>query len=227
MAEMSLAADRPLNWNVLSVDDSTTDLPDHQLRSAQIAAARGGRVLALITPVGQRVRYSFLTGMVLDSIPNWAPIFQLPVAERCRALADPTVRRRLSEGIDSDENKLRRYIPLEHAEISETFTPENAGLEGRLVSDIGRERGVDPFDTLLDIVIADGLRTGWTNPAHESDADTWRRRAAFWLDERTVVGASDAGAHLDMFCGESFATAFLGQAVRSAVCCHSSTRFAS
>jgi N-acyl-D-aspartate/D-glutamate deacylase len=42
----------------------------------------------------------------------------------------------------------------------------------------------------------------------------WPARARVWLDERTVLGASDAGAHLDMFCGGIFTTSFLAGAVR-------------
>jgi N-acyl-D-aspartate/D-glutamate deacylase len=39
-------------------------------------------------------------------------------------------------------------------------------------------------------------------------------RADVWRDPRTVVGASDAGAHLDMINTFSYSTALLGPAVR-------------
>jgi N-acyl-D-aspartate/D-glutamate deacylase len=39
-------------------------------------------------------------------------------------------------------------------------------------------------------------------------------RGDAWLDERTVIGASDAGAHLDMLDTFAFSTVVLGEGVR-------------
>jgi N-acyl-D-aspartate/D-glutamate deacylase len=98
--------------------------------------------------------------------------------------------------------------------IAETFTPETRAYEGRTVGDIARERGVPPFDALLDIVVADELRTGLRPELPAEDDATWAARAAVWRDPRAVVGASDAGAHLDMFCMAGYSTFLVGPAVR-------------
>jgi N-acyl-D-aspartate/D-glutamate deacylase len=97
--------------------------------------------------------------------------------------------------------------------LDETFAPENAPYEGRTVGDVAAERNQQPFDALLDIVVADELRTGLRPPMAESDAD-WEARATVWRDRRTVIGGSDAGAHLDMMCGAIYSTALLGNGVR-------------
>jgi len=82
------------------------------------------------------------------------------------------------------------------------------------VADIAAERGAAPFDTLLDIVLADQLRTVlWPN-TDDGDEATWDMRAAIWGDPRAMVGGSDAGAHLDRMCGSNYPTAFLGDCLR-------------
>ena len=71
-----------------------------------------------------------------------------------------------------------------------------------------------PFDTLLDIVLADDLRTVlWPN-TDDGDEATWEMRAEIWSDPRAMVGGSDAGAHLDRMCGSNYPTAFLGDCLR-------------
>src|SRR3954453_8873025 len=64
MTSMSLAADRPLNWNVLGV--AAGGMHETHLERGTRAAARGARVVALTLPKGVQIRLSFLTGFVLD-----------------------------------------------------------------------------------------------------------------------------------------------------------------
>ena len=98
--------------------------------------------------------------------------------------------------------------------IGDTYAPANDGCAFRSVADIAAERGTAPFDTLLDIVLADDLRTVlWPNTDDGEEA-TWEMRAEIWSDPRAMVGGSDAGAHLDRMCGSSYPTAFLGDCLR-------------
>jgi len=215
MTRMSVAADRPLNWNLLGVSAANPDFHNHQLAASDTAAARGGRIVALTLPHVMRIRLSFLTGFVLDGLPGWRETLHLPVAERLRALSDPDVRQRLKAGADSPEaGMLRGLAKWERLDLAETFAPETAPYTGRSVGEVAAERGVDPFDALLDIVVADELRTGLHPALPEGDADDWKLRAEIWRDPRTIVGGSDAGAHLDMMCGAIYSTSLLGQGVR-------------
>lgn len=70
------------------------------------------------------------------------------------------------------------------------------------------------FDALLDIVVADDLKTVFELPSRTEDDRSWRLRADLWRDERIIAGASDAGAHLDMIEGFASCTQLLAIGVR-------------
>jgi N-acyl-D-aspartate/D-glutamate deacylase len=215
LSTMSLLADRPVNWNVLGVSAMNPDGAWSQLAAGSQAADRGATVLALTLPHTMQIRLSFEHGAILDGLPGWRETFALPVDERMAALSDPGTRRRLDAGAQSDEAGILRHLAnWPRLIIDETFAPENAGLEGRSVGDIAKERGLAPFDALLDIVVADRLRTGLRPPIGESEED-WVLRAKAWQDPRAIVGGSDAGAHLDTMCGAIYSTSMLGDGVRA------------
>lgn len=215
MTGMSLAAGRPLNWNVLVVQSFTEAAWRAQLAASDHAAERGARVVALTPAQRMSLRLNFRSGFVLDSLPGWAEVIALPHADKKRALMDPAVRRRLDERANSDEaGVMRAMAQWGNITIAETFVPEHAGLAGRTVAEIAAESGKAPFDCLLDLAVEEDLRLSFMPFIPGDDAESWKMRAEVWRDPRTVVGASDAGAHLDMINTFSYSTALLGPAVR-------------
>ena len=209
MTAMSLAADRPLNWNVLGVSSMDPERHWRQLDASTRAAAGGARVVALTLPHAMGIRLSFLGGAVFEGLPGWRQTMALAVPERIAALSDPAERTRLAAGASSKEaGVLRGLANWANLRIDEVHADGLKGHEGRIVGDIAREEGRDPFDTLLDIVIADGLRTG-LRPAFRDDPDGWPMKLDVWRDPRTIIGGSDAGAHLDQMCGAVYSTGML------------------
>jgi N-acyl-D-aspartate/D-glutamate deacylase len=212
---MSLTAGRPLNWNVLTVDSADRGAIDHQLEASERAEARGARVVALTMPILVPMNMSFLTRCALTLLPYWDSILTLPVTERMERLQDPEVRRRMVEHAQSEAaGVLRRLNRWADYEIGDTFSDANRELSGRRVGDIAAERGQDPFDTLVDIVLADDLRTVlWPTPL-EDDDESWKLRMELIDAERAMVGGSDAGAHLDRMLGTVYPTVFLQDCIR-------------
>ncbi len=210
MADMSRAADRPLNWNVLVPTAARAADVWRRLEAGDFASERGGKVLALTVPDVMRTHLTFKAGFVLDALPGWRKPMALPVAEKIAYLANPKLRAELAESAQSPEAGLLRGIARwALMTIVETFAAENAGLTGRTVGEVAEERGQEPFDALCDIAILDELRTILMPPLAGDDQESWELRRDVWRDPRAVVGASDAGAHLDMLSTFSFSTAML------------------
>jgi N-acyl-D-aspartate/D-glutamate deacylase len=215
MAEMTLAGRRPLNWNVLTVDAREPDRYRAQLAACEAAAARGGKAVALTMPVLVEMNMSFGTYCALFMLPDWSAVMSLPIPDRMAKLRDPAVRAHLAERAQAPEaGVFLRLTDWSRYQIGDTYSAANDGLKGRVVGDIARERGADPFDTLVDIVLADELRTMlWPLPT-DDDAESWRMRADAWGHPDVLIGGSDAGAHLDRMCGAPYATGFLADCLR-------------
>lgn len=218
MVEMSLAAQRPINWNLLSPSSSTVDLMRNQLSASNRASARGARVIALTIPQVLRFRLNLRSGFVFDVIPGWAGVLALPLEERRRAFGDPSVRTQLRAGSESDglDPFFRSMFDWNRMRVAETFEPGNKAYEGRTLGDIAKEVGKHPLDALLDIALLDDLRTSFVPfvDVAGDDAESWRLRAAAWHDTRTIVGGSDAGAHVDTTDSFAFPSEFIAKGVR-------------
>ena len=98
--------------------------------------------------------------------------------------------------------------------VSEVFTLELEKYVGREIGEIAATEGKEPWDVVCDITVADNLRTIFTPPDRGADDESWKRRVEVWRDPRAIVGASDAGAHLDFLATFNYSTTMLAEAVR-------------
>ncbi|TXJ73853.1 D-aminoacylase [Streptomyces lavendulae] len=215
LTEMSAAAGRPLNWNVLTVDAAVPERVPRQLGASERARKAGGRIVALTMPILTPMNMSLGTFCALNLIPGWGEILGLPVPERIGRLRDPGVRAELLRRARSKEaGVFRRLADFGRYVIGDTYSEANQGLGGRVVRDIAEERGQDPFHCLVEICAADRLRTVlWPMPT-DNDPASWALRAETWRHEDVLLGGSDAGAHLDRMCGAPYTTRFLGDCLR-------------
>lgn len=215
MAAMSSTARRPLNWNLLTVDARSRDKLARQLEASAAAASRGGQVIALTMPTLVPMNMSFRNHCALFLIPGWGDVMGLPVDRRMVELSKPEVRARLNELAHAKEaGVFRRLSGWGNYVIGDTYSPANATYQWREVGEVASEVGKEPFDALLDIVIADELRTVLWPKAADGDPASWQLRTEVWDDPGVMLGGSDAGAHLDRMCGANYPTSFLGDCLR-------------
>ena len=220
LIDLSLVSNRPVNWNLLKVTSSDPEGSEIQLRASTQALERGARVYPLVLSQSIRPYFSFLNGFVIDALPGWARIMHLPLPNRIAALNDPATIASLRAGAETVAGRTEKaaqglVAQWERVEVVETFASVNAGMAGHSVGQLATTRRLDPFEVLLDIVLADDLRTVLTPPAVEDDDESCRLRAKVWQDPRVVVGGSDAGAHVEMMCGATYTTKMLGDGVRT------------
>ncbi|MFL6239821.1 MAG: amidohydrolase family protein [Actinomycetes bacterium] len=217
LAGMSATANRHLNWNVVLVNKEDPDLHRRQLAVSDRARAAGGRIVPLAMAQNGQLQQDFLVGYVFRALPGWGDLFELEPVARAKALGDPETRRNLAARLEAETAGLAvtmrrawgRFVVNEIAD--EKLRP----LVGRSIADIAAERGVSDFDAILDVAVAGDLRVGFVRRAYAED-DPWVRAARVEVlrDERVVLGASDAGAHMDMMVGGDYPTRTVAELVR-------------
>lgn len=209
MTAMSLAARSPLNWNILMTTDPETCRT--KLAASDYAASRGGRVVALSYPGPLQARVSFMSS-IFDAIPGWSETLALDPAELAARLADPGERRRLRELAEAHGRTVPGGLTsFDELRVLDTYTDDAKPLEGRSLGELAKERGEEAFDILCDLAVAD-LRTGFGREPIGNDATAWQLRLESWRDERVVLGASDAGAHVDILSTFDYPVALLAMA---------------
>jgi len=215
IARMSAAANRPLNWNLIAVSTSPKQIEvmEHNLRASDYAADRGGKIIALTVPCPIETRLSFQSGFVLDALNGWREPMALPDDEKMAMLADPARRRELAE-LAQGPSPLRGIAKWHYLTVGDVFSDENQQYLGRTIGEIAESEGRETFDVVCDLVLNDELLTGLYTPLRGDDDETWELRRDVWRDERTMLGGTDAGAHLDLLATFNATTSMLQKAVR-------------
>ncbi|CAN5124692.1 amidohydrolase family protein [soil metagenome] len=215
LVDFSLAGGRPVNWNVMAIQGGSAEERERigrQLSAGRIARERGAEVVALTFASSPTIRLNLVSGFVFDSLPGWAPLFRLPLAERIAQLRSPFVREVLSGAVKSLKGAGSTITQWHNYRLAEVFAEENKPWQGRMIGELAAELGKSPFDTMMDIAVADDLRTSFMLDGRGEDAEGYAFRAEMWASDLTVVGASDAGAHMDMIDSFAFSTTLLQKA---------------
>jgi N-acyl-D-aspartate/D-glutamate deacylase len=146
------------------------------------------------------------------SVPAWDRMLKLDHDARLAALTDPAVRDELREAVEHYNRDASKGTtvppPLWTAVfVDEVFLPEHQPVQGRSIAELAAERGVAPADVLIDLALAEGLRTRFR----------WRTESPEWtaavaeaqVDPRMIIGTSDGGAHLARDDGADWSSYFL------------------
>ena len=219
MSDMSVAAQRAVNWNLLVVTGrpDAVETAERELGFTDFAQARGGEIIALAVPVTPTAYLNLRSGYVMDSFPGlWGEIFKVPLEERIAKFCDPVICQRLAADAASVDKGIlmSSLVDFDRFLVVAVQTDKNKACEGRRLGEIAAERGCTALEAMLDLAIDDGLETLFSPWLGGMDHETFELRGQIWQDDRTLIGASDAGAHLDMIDTFAFSSEVLSRGVR-------------
>jgi N-acyl-D-amino-acid deacylase len=192
-----------VSWNdfgVLTPDWETS------LEFMEAEVERGKPIYAVARCQRPETRFTLkkLSAIFAASEP-WLEFSRLDIPEKLAALGDPTWRARMGAFWDG-----AAYMKL--ASVEKGASPATAALEGRLLDDIAAERGVSAPEVMFDIAREDKLQTFFRISAPVTQDESKLERIL--KSPATLVGISDAGAHLQTFAGGDYTSYFLAHWVR-------------
>jgi N-acyl-D-amino-acid deacylase len=167
---------------------------------------RGHQVYAVARcqPTETRFTLKKLSPLFAASAP-WLEYARLDDAGKMAALGNPAWRTRLAEFWVS-----ARFMAL--ASVEKAATAATQPLQGRLLTDIARQRGTSPAEVMFDVALEDKLETFFLLSGPPSAEDSAVERIL--KSPATLVGISDGGAHLQTFAGADYTSYFLKRWVR-------------
>lgn len=196
-SELSRRAGRPVTWAALLAADSRHGGP---LDVLEIQSGLGGDVWPQIACRPIVMQLTMRDPLAFAKLSTFEPILSLPRAQRQSLYANADWR-------DSARPQVTAHWAGRWKNVSIQETQAHVNLIGVDFATLADEAGVDPFDLLLDLSLEEDLDTRFrvvlTNDNEQQLADLLR-------DKRTLLGLSDAGAHLGQLCDACFAPYLLG-----------------
>lgn len=184
------------------------ELADALVAQAARAQAAGARLYPQVSPRPVELVVNFGSTMMFMALPAWNEAANAPdPRRRGELLAD----RRWRDRARAEWDAARFSEGVGAAMTITAARPADAGFVGRPVSDVAAARGCHPSDALAQWALDHDARPGLAVTVGNDDDDVV---AALLRHPSTVVGASDAGAHLQMQSGAGDSTLLLTKHVR-------------
>jgi N-acyl-D-amino-acid deacylase len=207
------AAGVSCTWNQLAENSRDPSRAQRIIEQAHGLHADGCRVYAQVSPRPFNLNVSFDQTPAFVAVPAWGRLIAQAPAEKRRTLADEEWRAQARADWErvGDGFTIFPVSRLDRVRLTSVREGEERFLGGTL-ADVVAARGGHPSDVLADWVLEHDLAPGMVAEAlSNNDA---AKVSELILDPTTVVGASDAGAHLQMMCGAGDSTLLLTEHVR-------------
>lgn len=200
------ASERPVTWLSLHNLVEKPNEIENILKRVEPLIKRGVIPQILTRPL--LYDFNLQRPFMFSEMASAKPLFDASFETQMALYADAGFRQTFK-----DELKLgRKWAGLaQNVTIIAVNNPALKPYEGMTVGEVAKLRGTDADDTFFDLAVEDQLQIKYVVPRANTDKAAL---AAALRDPRTLIGLSDAGAHLDMLCESGYTTYLLSHWVR-------------
>ncbi|MFL5289859.1 MAG: amidohydrolase family protein [Rhodopila sp.] len=206
MERLATISGRPLLWNVVQAYDHKPEVHRGGLKWLASCRERGIRVYGQGLTTDAGFTFTFEDWNLWDDRPSWREATLGSVEERLTKLADPERRPALRSQVP-----LTVTGPIANIVITGPRADETKRWLDHTVGQVAEALGKHPVDAMLDIAVADGLRTEFfAAPPNVSMVHL----KEIVDDPYVLFGVSDGGAHTKFLTAGRYPTETLAKLVR-------------
>jgi N-acyl-D-aspartate/D-glutamate deacylase len=210
LRDLAVETGVPITWGMFS-SRFAPDIWRAYFALLDETAQAGGRMFAQVHSRALAVLFSFETRLPFDRVPEWRELRRRPLAEQRVLLRDAEVRRRLVKAAAEAEYGRGVGAEARKPDYDWLMVMDDPCGPHRSLTEIGRERGMDPVEALMAVALERDLRAFFVQPLFNENLDDVLE---MMKHPRSVVTFSDSGAHVSQIMDSSLQTQVLADWVR-------------
>ena len=209
----SLAADsgRPVMIAALLHNGTNPQAVFDDLDAITAANTRGNHVIGQVSCCPLTMDFTMQSPYPAEGLKSWRPALGLQGDALKAMLARQDFRDAVRAELAAPSTFRLFNAEWDKVQVVQAARPENARHEQQSIAAIAALLARDPLDVMLDLAIAEDLRTIFTAQLLNSDEAAVGRMLCH---PHSIVSLSDAGAHLTFFNDAGFGLHLLGHWVR-------------
>ncbi len=211
LESLAASSGRPVMIAALLHNSTNPQAVFNDLDDIAQANTRGRRLIGQVSCCPLTMDFTLASPYPVEGLQSWKPALGLAATALKAVLADPKFRDALRAELASSASFRLFNGEWDKVQVVEVATPQNALYEQKNIADIAQAEARDPLDVMLDLAIAEDLKTVFTAELLNTDEDAVGRMLNH---PYSIVSLSDAGAHLTFFNDAGFGLHLLGHWAR-------------
>jgi N-acyl-D-amino-acid deacylase len=198
-------------YNILVHMESQPDRAARIIACLEELRGKGITIYGMVSPRYIELSIGFEQSICFIDLPAWNEFVQAPLEAKRAMIDDPEWRARGREEADTRRSTMFPFKSPQTLKIASAGNPACREWVGRTLAELHAARGGHISDVLADWVKENDFDTSLALAIANTDAD---EVAAMLKCPVGIISASDAGAHLQMFCAAGDSTLLLTKFVR-------------
>lgn len=209
-ARLARESGRPVTWAVLLQQSAQPDYHRQMLKETEAFFSQGLKIYPQVSCRPLVMSFSMEDPYVFEGLPCWQQVFKAPPEKRPEVLRDPDFRAAFRQDTTTFPSRLFAG-DWETVQVQKVTQARHQSLVGKNLVEIGQELGKHPSDVLFDLSLEEDLKMEFFVKLMNNKEDDV---AELLVHPYTLLAASDAGAHMTLFCDAGYCSYFLGHWIR-------------